>query len=311
MNIIQKETPQTKLHQISETTKANLLQSADLLARPMDSLVMRNVAQLAGLSNHPNSSFSKVKRSFFLRHPLVLYLIYGMCLSRLLFYSVNLEKLYLIEEMTFLLHYDFFLGASRRADLKLDMVMLLSLAGIPLSAIGLLFTLPRVGQTGRVKRNRTPNSTTFLPLAVHLYDVVNRNAAQLEEAVGGANGYLTFSYRELLTEPFTTLFRLERTLAELLLGLAPLPSGRRLPPLRLYPFLSPLTRQRILFWAVGTELFLKAAYVFLGTNIHIKRNYSFYLFNNLTSPSFSSFHSQHSFCPCSFSLCTATSRYYS
>lgn len=181
------------------------------------------------------------------------YVIYGLCICRLLMYAYYIEAVY-STKLPFI-KYDFFISAGQQAEIQLDRILLLSLIGAPLFASTVQYLI----ESGN--GNKSPNSRgCSFSMAVHLYDVVNRNAAQMEEAVG--RYYFSFSYQEIVTTPQAFVFRLLRTLWQLNSGQVPL--VRSLKPLYFYPNLSPIARQHVLFWAVGAEIGIRAMYSLAG-----------------------------------------------
>lgn len=205
-------------------------------------------------------------------------LIYGLCTCRLLLYAyLNLSKTSdsssgsCCKESYPLYRYDIFWGAFCRASMSLDRVLLLSLTGVPLFASTVHYLIDwRIGGGGKnsnngIKPKKMSNTSSF---ALHLYDVINRNAAQMEEAIvrsGNSSGYLAFTYPQLTFGIVATTWRFIVTLMQLYSGRAPLAS--LLKPLRLYPHLPLYTRQRIIFFVVGLESCIRIMYYVSGRDL--------------------------------------------
>lgn len=163
---------------------------------PIKSILMQKVEQLAGASYQqeqnfnrlPNNNYSYKKLTKQLTN-LFPYFIYGLCTARLLFYAY-----YIDHQIPLLLKYDFFISAVNRANIKLDRILTLSLIGVPLFASIINYLIEkRIGGGSR--------------FAVCLFDVINRNSEQVEEAIGFENGngcgFFVFTHRQLIFFHFT------------------------------------------------------------------------------------------------------------
>lgn len=172
------------------------------------------------------------------------YLIYAICTGRLLLYA------YFIGQQYPLINFDLFISAAYREKIKLDLLLLLSLTGIPVFASVVHYLI----------ENRIGGKS---PLAVHLFDAINRNAAQVEEAVGGnQGGYFTVTYRQFFLSFVQTSLRLLRMLVQLYTGNVPL--KKPLKSLHFYPQFSVSSRERILFFAAGAECAIRLMHFVLS-----------------------------------------------
>lgn len=220
----------------------------------LKSIVQEKVTQLVGGSSSNHQQQRDRKICFKRLTTIFPYVLYGQLACRLLLYAyVRVDH----QAPEFLLRYDLFIGSTHRADIKLDRTFLLSLIGIPILASVVHYILERrIGETGS-------------RLAAHLFDVINRNAAQVEEAIGRSqsSAYLTFTYRQVVLSPLPTAVRLLRTLAQLYTGSAPL--RRPLQSLHLHPQLPLRARQRTLYYALLAEIIIRAVYLTLSGKLSV------------------------------------------